>query len=110
MTHQQLVEEWKEKFDAEFVCTGNRPNCKTPHAPMLHGENAVKAAYFFLDNFALAAAKGAAEAGKVKGFADADLVSKERLPATRGVQEAYNAAISQSSRQLQDYFSEQLPD
>lgn len=89
-SHQQLVEEWKEKlrqeWNARFAFSSN-------------WEDDIKG---FLEAAMLAAAKGAAEAGKVHNDKEPPENDTELHQYFRG----RNGAISQSERQLEDYFKE----
>lgn len=80
MTHQQLVEEWKEKVRKEWDQYGNG----------VFGKR-LEDVLNLIEEAQLAAAKGAAEAGKVQ---------------RRPYEHHWNAAKSQSERQLKDYFKE----
>jgi hypothetical protein len=94
MTHQQLVEEWKEKF-TEFLNRGVWTRTQLLNK---------------LELAMLAAAKGAAEAGKVEKRIlppkkDDGTLGKSLIELTALSQKvSFNTAISQSESQLEDYF------
>jgi hypothetical protein len=99
MTHHQLVEEWKTKFFAQF--------------PDIADRNDKNYIIVFLKEMALAAAKRAAEAGKVEeSKLDPEFLrrltenSPDVVEATESESDGWNAAIYQSERQLTDYFRE----
>jgi hypothetical protein len=102
MTHHQLVEEWKDKIDKWL----QRVLSVNPDQLLRHCD------FAFRGMLAMAmreAAKGAAEAARVELVAAEK--NKSKYPDVRWQTENYgarqfNAAISKSERQLEDYFKE----
>ena len=121
MNHEQLVEEWKKKLHELchkhdtactrcLICGREEYNWDEPCEEGMHE----KPCGFWMEiheklfmQAMLAAAKGAADAGKVKraiehkisGFSDFDIsTANEKL--------CFNSAISASEEQLKSYFKE----
>lgn len=97
-SHQQLVKEWKEKLKEEFWFM------------KMHHVDKEQAMSVFVA-FAFAAARGAAEAGRVEKRKPYFIGRQADTGAilhngTIDGQYGCNAAISQSERQLEDYFKE----
>jgi hypothetical protein len=93
MTHQQLVEEWKEKFRKNNLVQVMRDaEDFNPNQYNLME----RIAFDVLSDAMLAAAKGAAEAGKVGGMNDTPSITAS----------AWNGAVDQSDHQLENYFRE----
>lgn len=97
-SHHQLVEEWKEQSRKEQIgyWGDNEPSEKMSFA-VWQKENDD-----FLERAMLAAARGAAEAGKV----EAHIKTNSLDMFSHGKEIGHNIAISQSERQLEDYFKE----
>jgi hypothetical protein len=98
-SHRQLVEEWKGKVDEEFL----------ELLPRVFDRAAVK---YLVARAMFAAAKGATEAGKVRqGAGHWEMDGEYCIECQRNHSEldhhsSWNAAISQSERQLTDYFKD----
>jgi hypothetical protein len=105
MTHQQLVEEWKEKLKRWL----NQDLEKNDEELLRHYAFAFQS---FLQQAMSAAAKGAAEAGNVEAvsYGNDRLALIQPTPlqfsAAEFKKEGFNYAISLSERQLTDYFKE----
>lgn len=90
MNHQQLVQEWKDRFGIEFKSRGK-------------GFLLDKKLINFMERLSLAAAKKAAEAQKPAKIHGRGTINDELQ---LHYDEGFNAAISQSERQLTDYFND----